>query len=168
MPHPTSKPMMLKRLQTERRRLVDNLSRLTPEQMLQPGVVGDWSVKDILAHLADWESRMPQWMEAARRDQEVRAPAPDLTWKQVDLLNQRIYAAHRDQSLAEVLDYFHTTHAQFMQMVAEMPEDELLTRLRYAFLDGAAVNDWLVGYANHDLWAKTKIRQWLKQTNHAA
>ena len=39
----------------ERRRLEKNLSKLSGTDMLQQGVVGEWSIKDILAHIVAWE-----------------------------------------------------------------------------------------------------------------
>ena len=160
-----TKAQIVKRLQTERLRLEKNLSYLTRQQMLLPGVVGKSSVKDVLAHLADWEAHMPVWIEAARRGDPVESPEPGLTWKQLDILNQRIHAAHRNQSLEEVLEYFRITHEGFMEMVAAMPEDEMLARGRYAFIGKGAVYDWLTAYANHDLWGKTKVRNWVKAHN---
>jgi hypothetical protein len=105
---------------------------------------------------------MPVWIEAARRGDPVKSPEPGLTWKQLDVLNERIYEAHRSQSLDEVLEYFRSTHVRFMEMVKAMPEEEMLARGRYAFIGKGAVYDWLKAYANHDLWGKTKIRNWLK------
>jgi len=157
-----TKANMLKKLNSERRRLEQNLAGLTPQEMLIPGVVGAWSIKDVLAHLADWEEHMLTWMSAAHRNEAVETPAPGLTWKQLDIFNERVYQAHRDQPLEEVLGYFQGTHRQFMHMVDEMPEDEMLTHGRYAFIGNGAVYDWLNAYANHDLWAKTAIRAWLK------
>jgi hypothetical protein len=154
MPQPKTKAKILKRLETERRRLEHNLAGLSADAMLQPGVVGQWSVKDILAHLADWEARMPVWT--------VETPEPGLTWKQLSIVNRRIYEAHRDWPLEEVLDYFRSTHRRFMAMVEAMPEDEMLAPGRYAFTGKGAVYDWLSGFAAHDLWGKTKIRAWMK------
>ncbi len=157
-----TKANMLKKLNTERRRLEQNLAELTAQEMLIPGVVGVWSVKDVLAHLADWEEHMLTWMAAARRGEAVETPEPGLTWKQLDIFNERVYQAHRNQPLEEVLAYFHDIHRQFMHLVDEMPEDEMLTPSRHAFTGKGAVYGWLAAYANHDLWAKTKIREWLK------
>jgi hypothetical protein len=162
MPQPKSKAQILKRLETERRRLEKNLAGLSPDAMLQLGVVGEWSVKDVLAHLADWEARMPVWIEAARRGGPVETPEPGLTWKQLDIVNRRIYEAHRDQPLEEVLDYFRSTHRRFMDMVEAMPEDEMLAPGRYAFTGKGTVYGWLSGFAAHDLWGKTKILKWMK------
>jgi uncharacterized protein (TIGR03083 family) len=131
VPQPKSKAHILKRLQAERRRLEQSLASLSPDDMLRPGVVGEWSVKDVLAHLADWEAHMLVWIETARRGDPVEGPDVGLTWKQFDLFNRRIYEAHRDQSLEDVLDYFHSVHRRFMDMVEAMPEDEMLTPSRY-------------------------------------
>jgi len=162
MPQEKSKAGITARLNAERRRLEKNLAELNREEMTLPGVVGEWSVKDVLAHLADWEAHMLVWMAAARRGEAVSNPDPGLTWKQFDVMNQRIYMAHRDQTLDEVLTYFRDTHNQFMEMVAAMPEDEMLERGRYTFIGKGAVYDWLNAYAAHDAWGKREIRAWIK------
>ncbi|MGD8586077.1 MAG: ClbS/DfsB family four-helix bundle protein, partial [Chloroflexota bacterium] len=84
--HPTrylNKGKILARIRTERRRLEQNLELLDEAQMLRPGVVGDWSVKDILAHLADWECRFLGWYRAGQRGEVPETPAPDLSWSQL-------------------------------------------------------------------------------------
>ena len=158
-----SKAKIVAGLETERSRLEQNLSLLTRENLLQPAVVGEWSLKDVLAHLADWEIHMLVWMEAARHGDPVAEIDPGLTWKQFDEFNQRIYARHRDQTLEVVLAYFHESHLQFMQMVASMPEEEMLTPGRYPFIGKDMIYDWLKAYASHDLWGKTHIRQYMKR-----
>jgi hypothetical protein len=162
MPPIKDKSQILKRLQTERRRLEQNLSTLTPEDMLQTGVVNQWSVKDVLAHLYDWEARLPVWLEAARRGGPDDCPDPHFTWRQIDQLNERIYLAHCDELLDSVLEAFRETHRRFMQVVESIPEDEMFTPAYYPFTGSASILDWLHGFAAHDLWGKTKIRKWLK------
>lgn len=162
MPPEKTKKRILQMLNTERKRLEQNLATLTPKEMLLPGVVGEWSVKDILAHLADWEAHMPVWMDAARRSDPVAEIESGLNWKQFDEFNQHIYTRHRDQPLIEILAYFRSTHEEFMQMVEDMPEVEMLERGRYPFIGKGAVYDWLSAYAAHDRWAKTHIRKWIK------
>jgi hypothetical protein len=53
MPPSKTKAIMIEKLQTERKRLEQNLAHLSREQMHLPGVVGEWSTKDVLAHLAE-------------------------------------------------------------------------------------------------------------------
>jgi hypothetical protein len=164
MPDPKTKDRIMESLRTERRRLEQNLAQIPGDAMSQPGVVDESSVKDVLAHLADWEAHMPVWLDAARSGDPVAEIEPGLNWNQFEEFNQRIHARHRDRSLADVLAYFHETHRQFMAMVEAMLEDEMLERGRYAFIGKGAVYDWLAAYAAHDRWAKTHIRKWMK--NH--
>lgn len=162
MPKTRSKTEIIKRLQTERRRLEHTIALLDSADLARAGAVGKSSVKDVLAHLADWEARMPIWISAARSGDPVESPEPGLTWQQLGILNQRIYQAHCHQSLEQVQSYFRAAHDDFMHMVEAMPEDEMLTPGRYAFIPNGAVYDWLKGYANHDLWGKRKIREWMR------
>ena len=46
--------------------------RSAPTRMDQPGVAGQWSVKDVVAHLASWRKRTVARLQAAARG----APEP--------------------------------------------------------------------------------------------
>ena len=162
MSKPKNKATVIERLHTERRRLEANLARLSREEILQPNTMGEWSFKDVLAHLAHWEAFLPDWIAASRRGERVETPAPGLTWKDLGVLNQLIYEAHRDQSLEDVLEYFRATHTRFMALVESLTDEEILTPGYYAFTGGGSLYDWLNAYSAHDLWGKSKIRQWLK------
>ncbi len=70
----SSKVELLKDIQVEHARLDKMLSTLTAEEMIRPGVVGDWSVKDVLAHLAAWEQLLLGWYEAGRHAQPLPVP----------------------------------------------------------------------------------------------
>jgi hypothetical protein len=50
-----SKDDVIKKIKSERKLLEKSLSNLTEQEMLLEGVVGEWSFKDILAHLMAWE-----------------------------------------------------------------------------------------------------------------
>jgi hypothetical protein len=156
------KAEILARLESERQQLEQTLSQMSDSELLSPRVMDEWTIKDILAHLADWEAHMLVWIAAGRQGDPVKSPGFGLTWEQIDLFNQRVYEAHRDQSLGEVFAYFRTVHSQLMEMVAEMPEEEMLTPGRYAFLGKDTVHGWLVQYADHDKWAVDHIQEWLR------
>ena len=157
-----SKDKVIKRLHTERRRLEANLARLSREDIVRPETMGEWSFKDVLAHLAHWEAFWPDWIAASRRGEEVETPAPGLTWKDLHILNQRIYEEHCDQPLDDVLEYFRSTHTQFMALTESLTDEEVLTPGFYAFTGGGSLYDWLNAYAAHDLWGKKKIREWMR------
>jgi hypothetical protein len=161
------KEEILARIRTERRRLEQNLVLLDEAQLIRPGVVGDWSVKDILAHLADWERRFLLWYQAGQRGEVPEIPAPGLSWAQLDLLNQRIYEANRDRPLAEVLATFRRSYRDTITAIEAIPEEEIFAAGRYAWVgvDNNLVDVILANTANHYRWAKTAIRAWMKEAN---
>ncbi len=79
------------------------LEQAGPERMEQPGVNGDWSMKDVVAHLTGWHHWMVARLRAAVRG-EAPPPAP---WpahlEEEDDINAWIYAAYRDKPAEAVL-----------------------------------------------------------------
>jgi len=156
----TLRDELVKRLQTERRRLESNLAALDPESLEQPGVVRQWSVKDVLAHLAEWEAMGLEWVAASRRGQSPPCPAPGFTWRQVDGpggLNDVIFRRFHECSVDEVMSRFRDVHQQFEAMVATLSQQELTDPTHFPWTEGAPFSRWVNGFAAHDLWAKKKI-----------
>jgi len=157
---------ILQSIQTERRRLESNLASLSNEEMTEPGVIGDWSVKDILAHLVDWEQRFLGWYQAGLHGEVPETPAPGLTWNDLDKLNQMIFDKHKDQPINEVKADFQTSYQQILQTVREIPEEEIFPVGRFAWTEKSNLAAYiLANTANHYhyRWAKTGIRKWLRE-----
>ena len=158
-----TKQDVIEKVVTNRRRLEQNLAILSPEEMLLPGVVGIWPVKDLLAHLAEWEGLYLDWLAAARRGQTPEVPGHGSTWRNLDPLNQWIYEKHCDRSLDEVLAYFRDTHQSFMKSLDALTDEELFTPGYYVFTKNARLESWFGAFAAHDRWAKTEIRRWMRE-----
>ena len=159
-----SKTRAIEKLETERRRLEQNLAKLSQDDMIQPGVVGEWSVKDVLAHLASWERFFLDWYAADQRGETPHPPAPGLTWKpkDLDILNQRIFVKHRNRPLSKILAEFRNIHKRFMATVQAIPEKDIVAKARFAWMGKSAMYHWLTAYASHDRWAKEKVRERFK------
>jgi hypothetical protein len=158
-----NKQVILERIHTERRRLEQNLERLSDEQMERAGVVGEWTVKDILAHLADWEQRFVGWYQAGVRGEVPETPAPGIGWEDLDVLNRRIYEKHRSRTLEDVRKEFGASYRRVVAVVEGIPEEEIFAVGRYAWLgENNLVGVILGNTANHYRWAKDQIREWLK------
>ena len=57
MPRPRTKKQLLETIEVEHKALEQFLAMLSPAQMTQPGAIGEWSVKGVLAHLLEWQRR---------------------------------------------------------------------------------------------------------------
>lgn len=55
MPSSWRKTEILDQIRTTRQQFEEALAQVPAAHLTQPGVNGEWSVKDILAHIAWWE-----------------------------------------------------------------------------------------------------------------
>lgn len=160
MPKPTTKAQLLSESLKERQALEKYLFGLSPAQMTQPGILGEWSVKDVLAHLYEWEQMVIGWIEAGQRGDTPAIPAPGFKWSQLPALNQQIYAKHKDRPLNEVLTMFQASYQQVMTLIESLPEEDLFTPGLYRWMN----QNTLAAYLNsctgsHYRWARKEIRK---------
>ena len=163
MPEPTTKEALLKDIRIEREALEGFLAGLTPQRMIQPGAIAEWSVKDVLAHLAEWEQLLLVWYQAGLRGEVPPLPAPGYNWRQMDELNQTIYEKYRDASLEGVLDYFRTSYRQVLEAVQAMAEDELFTPGQFTWTKQNTLAAYVIPCTSeHYEWARQEMRKGLK------
>jgi hypothetical protein len=164
MPNPTTKDALLAEIRAERGALEEFLATLTPQQMVSPGAIAKWSVKDVLAHLAEWEQLLLVWYQTGLRGEDPSLPAPGYSWTQMDDLNQEIYLKHRDKLLEVVQTYFHTSYMQVLEAVQAMAENELFTPGHYAWTKKNTLAAYVVPCTSeHYAWAIEEMRKGLKK-----
>ena len=100
------------------------LDQIGTERMEQPGVSGDWSMKDIVAHLTDWQQpRVNACIEAAQRGESEPSPPWPAHLQTDDEINAWIYESNRGRSLGEVLERSRQVIQQLLDILADLPED---------------------------------------------
>lgn len=162
MSKPTTKNQIIEDARTERTALEQLLANLTPEEMTRPNVVGDWSAKDVLAHLIEWEQMVIKWYEAGVKGNVPVTPSEEYNWGQLPQLNHAIYLKHRDKSLADIQKDFKASYKKIMKTIQDIPEKELFTRGHYAWTKNNALAAYFIsGTGSHYRWARTSIRKGL-------
>jgi hypothetical protein len=116
-----TKPELLSRIHTERNRLEEMIASLTPAQMLVPGVDGEWTVKDVLAHISAWERWMIRWTNNLLQDEKPETPE---LWD-VERMNEEIYARVKNIPFAEVLEEFSLSYRDSLTLIENLSEDQL-------------------------------------------
>jgi hypothetical protein len=90
--------------------------------MTRPGVVGEWSVKDVLAHVTSWEEQaLPDLARLARGDRAVLASI-DLYATNYDPFNAMIMALRRGLELGQILRELDISRADFMAAAIRLPD----------------------------------------------
>ena len=154
---------MLSEIRRERSALDATLSLLTARQMTRAGVTrGGWSVKDVLAHLVEWQLMNLDWYAAGLRGETPAMPAPGYTLRELPRLNQAIYRKHHRRSLQAVLRDYRSYHDRVVALVETVPEADLVTLRRFSWTGPSwTLSDYLrASTAAHYMWARTRIRRW--------
>jgi uncharacterized protein (TIGR03083 family) len=148
---------------SEHAALEDLLATLTPDQMTQPRALGGWSVKDVLAHLTEWEQMFLGWYAAGLRGEKPPTPAEGYNWGQLPALNKMIYQKHRQRSLEDVTRQFQASYRQMLELVESLPEADLFVRGLYSWMGQNNLAAFI--HANgggHYKWAREGIRKGLR------
>lgn len=105
-----------------------SIDGLTPDQMQQPGASGEWSVKDILAHVTTWEAESLEHLPRMARG-EKNASYRHL-YGGIDAFNELMIARKRELPLDDVLRELDETHARLVEYVATAPEEQFAPKNR--------------------------------------
>ncbi|MBA4365838.1 MAG: hypothetical protein C0398_07580 [Coprothermobacter sp.] len=164
MPKPINRQQLLDEAQKEYEALGKQVASFTPEEMVRPGVIGVWSIKDILAHLLEWQRMYMGWYEAGLRGQKPATPAKGYNWSELPALNQDIYERYKDAKLEAVRNQLEASHKHMLDVAGLLSEEELFTSGRYKWTGIST----LAAYVNscsgaHYRWARTGIRRGTKQ-----
>ena len=164
MPRPTSKQELLSAIEKERPALEKFLETLTPEQMTVTGIVGEWTVKDVLCHLIAWEQMCLSWYRKGLDGEMPAVPAPGFKWNETPQLNQKIYEEHRDWPLEKVLNRFQESHAEILGVIRSLPNETLFTPGKFAWTNKNTLGTYLVSAtSSHYLWARNECRKGFKR-----
>jgi hypothetical protein len=135
------------------------LAEVGEERMQEPGPMGEWTFKDLAAHLLAWDARLLARIEAGPDGTPAPAPWP-ASLEGDDEINAWIQAHYRDRPLREVLAEMERSYDRFAALIAAMPEDALLTPGRFAFMEGRAlVEGEFFGHLHEE--HEPAIRDWL-------
>jgi mycothiol maleylpyruvate isomerase-like protein len=123
--------------------------RLSPEQTTQVGYQHDWSVKDLLAHMACWDA------EAAQVLEQLRLGTYQPWDANVDEFNRECFDACRGLDLDTVWAQLHSSRARMLEELGCLP-DELLERGNKAW-------EWFEesGVTHHDEHLP-RLREWVE------
>lgn len=120
---------LLKRLDTAWAALQASYAGLPDSELLEPGVTGDWSIRDIIAHVTWWEeealAHLPLILAGGK------PPRYSVTYGGIDAFNAQRTEERRDLSLAEVLQRRDDTHRRLIDFLQTVPEDQFVRETRF-------------------------------------
>jgi hypothetical protein len=120
---------LLKRLDNAWVAFKASYAGLTEEQLLEPGVTGRWSVRDIIAHVTTWEEEALEHLPAILEGR--RPPRYSVKYGGIDAFNALMTKRKEDLSLSEVVRELEDTHQRLIDLIQRVPEDQLTSDTRF-------------------------------------
>jgi uncharacterized protein (TIGR03083 family) len=150
---------LLRRLDREYRRFHSAIAPLTPAQLQAHGVVGAWSIKDVIAHFIVHEQFALHELQHALRGERYRPQEPETA-----TINARAVAERRSQSLDDVLQAWDESYHQVVAAVRSLTDAAFdptgpVVQLLEDTIDGALGNNTYDHYAEH----LPTIEAWVRQ-----
>jgi hypothetical protein len=130
----TSRDEAVATLQEGHGRVTELLDQLSEDDAIRPATIGggDWSAKDLRAHLTTWEEAalqaLAQWREGQRPTIEVEAFASD---EGVDRFNAATVEAKAKLPLADVRAEAERVHAALVHEIEAMTDQDWSARAPY-------------------------------------
>jgi hypothetical protein len=167
MNEPTTKRELMDLIRQEQAAWDALLAEVGEARMTEPGVTGDWTFKDVAAHLTAWRQRAVARLQAAARG-EAPTPAP---WAAVvtagsddfEPVNQWIYQANRDRPLPEVLRDSRASLRELEQAAEALSEPDLMEPGRFPGMEDNALAAYVMGNSMEHYFDDhgPAIRAWL-------
>jgi hypothetical protein len=149
-----NKQQLIKRLEKEWEALLESYTGLSDYELTNPGVMGDWTFKDTIAHVTWWEE------EALKHLPTILAGGKpsrySVLYGGIDAFNALMTEQKKTLSLSEVLQQRDDTHRRLIGFIQSVPEDQCIreTRFRHRLR--------LDTYSHYRKHAET-IRKWRKE-----
>ena len=115
-----NRQQLLGKLDTAWAALKESYAGLPEAQLTEAGVTGDWSVKEILAHVTTWEEEALKYLPLIAEG--GRPPRYKDQYGGIDAFNAQMAEQKRALSLAEVLRQLNDTHRRLIDYVQSAPE----------------------------------------------
>jgi hypothetical protein len=140
------------------RRLIDDVG---PDRLEEPGPMGDWTFKDLAAHLTAWRRRSVDRLEAAARGepQPPNAWAADLEGEdEDDPINAWIHDRTKDRAANELLAESDAVYDDLIAAVRALPIDAVTDPNRFPWVGGPLAEAQFGGHLDEH---EPSVRAWL-------
>lgn len=124
-----TKTQLLNKLEQAWAALQASYAGLTDAQLMEPGAAGDWSVKEILAHVTTWEEEALKYLPLILEG--GRPPRYSVMYGGVDAFNAQMTEAKRRLPLADVLAQLAETHRRLVAYIENAPDEQFTTDTRF-------------------------------------
>lgn len=117
------------RLESRWRELHDAFDELSDDALMEGGVVGPWSVRDLLAHVTTWDEEALKALPVIVEGRRV--PRYSTLYGGIDAFNAQSQGRKQGLSLEQVLTELEETHQRLLSYLDGVPDSAFATEGRF-------------------------------------
>jgi len=107
----------------------ESYAGLSDGEMLKPGVTGEWSVRDLIAHVTTWEEETLKHLPGMLQGKKY--PRYSVAYGGINAFNALMTRNKQNLSFPEVLRQQEQVHARLLEFLKNVSEEYLDSRTRF-------------------------------------
>jgi hypothetical protein len=123
------KRQLLRRLDDAWSEFRHSYADLDEATLVEPGVAGEWSVRDLIAHVTTWEEEALKHLPDVLAG--IRPPRYSVTYGGIDAFNAEMMRRKRDLSVEELLQHADDVHGRLVALVEGVSDHEVTHETRF-------------------------------------
>ena len=143
--------------------LIDSFSSEDQESEFAAGTMNR-NIRDVVAHIHEWHMMFLDWYHVGMKGEKPFMPAKGFSWKEIKALNEKIWNAHLDASLAIVRKDLMESFVSVQAIIEKHSDVELFEKKRYKWTGSSSLGVYLrLTTSSHYDWGYKLIKKGMKK-----
>lgn len=164
------KQALLNWLSDEYQQWQDLIDSIGLARMSRPGVIGEWSMTDLIAHLTGWQRRFNARLAAMEKGEPLPPPPWPVDLETEDEINGWIIESNQGRPAPDVVDDSYRILQALIALVERLPDDSRIEQVHH---EGRIYHLFWVGderfqagefFDHYHDDHESDVRAWLEQT----
>ena len=112
------KEELLEEMETSLEALIDETERFSEEEFETMLITGTWSAKEIMSHIAAWDSKFMGLSKTLLRGESIRFP-------NIDAFNAREVSKRCNMNRKELIDEVRRTRRAYVVLLTDVPPEHI-------------------------------------------
>lgn len=160
-----SRHELINKIEKEHAAFLELTKTVPRKRYCEADVWGDgWNLKDLFAHLTEWEQMSLVWYREGRNGGSPAVPAEGFKWNQTPALNRAVQQKHRRTSTKEIITDFNASYSEILCVARQISTKELFTPGYFAWTGKALLSTYLAANTcSHYRTATKYLKRWLRR-----
>ncbi|MDG5471263.1 ClbS/DfsB family four-helix bundle protein [Jeotgalibacillus sp. ET6] len=117
----------------------------------------DKNFRDVIMHLYEWHAMLERWYREGMDGDSPIMPAPGYKWRNIHLLNLKIWENVQEVPLNQAIKKFTLSHERVMSLIRLHTNEEIMAKKKYKWTKTSNLFSYFsANTSNHYLWAIKK------------